>query len=78
MSDFVYVGNELELFAGATIWKSYVHFRLRSYLSGDILEVGAGIGAATGTFYDGTQKGWVCLEPDRDLAERSSRTYLRS
>ena len=70
MTDFAYVGNELDLFAGATTWKSYVHFHLRPYLSGDILEVGAGIGAATATFYDGTQRRWVCLEPDRDLAAR--------
>ena len=70
MTDFVYVGNELELFAGATTWKSYVHSHLRPYLSGDILEVGAGMGAATGTFNDGTQKRWVCLEPDRALADR--------
>ena len=70
MTDFAYVGNELSLFAGATTWKSYVRFHLRSYLSGDILEVGAGIGAATATFYDGTQRRWVCLEPDRDLADR--------
>ena len=70
MTDFAYVGNELDLFAGATTWKSYVHFCLRSYLSGDILEVGAGIGAATATFYDGTQRRWVCLEPDRNLAAR--------
>ena len=70
MTDFAYVGNELSLFAGATTWKSYVRFHLRSYLSGDILEVGAGIGAATATFYDGTQRRWVCLEPDRELANR--------
>jgi hypothetical protein len=70
MTDFVYVGNELELFADATTWKSYVHFHLQSYLSGDILEVGAGMGAATGTFNDGRQRRWVCLEPDRALADR--------
>ena len=70
MTDFVYVGNELDLFASATTWKSYVHFHLQSYLSGDILEVGAGMGAATGTFNDGTQRRWVCLEPDRALADR--------
>ncbi|MFZ0678151.1 class I SAM-dependent methyltransferase [Candidatus Binatus sp.] len=70
MSDFAYVGSELNLFAGATTWKSYVHFHLRPYLSGDILEVGAGIGASTATFNDGTQRRWVCLEPDRDLADR--------
>src|SRR5258708_8340653 len=70
MTDLAYVGNELSLFAGATTWKSYVRSHLRPYLSGDILEVGAGIGAATATFYDGTQRRWVCLEPDRDLADR--------
>ena len=70
MTDFVYVGNELELFAGATTWKSYVQFHLKPYLSGDILEVGAGMGAATATFNNGTQRRWVCLEPDRALADR--------
>ena len=70
MSDFAYVGSELNLFAGATTWKSYVRLHLRPYLSGDILEVGAGIGASTATFNDGTQRRWVCLEPDRDLADR--------
>src|SRR5271163_2174599 len=70
MTDFAYVGSELVLFADATTWKSYVRFHLRSYLSGDVLEVGAGIGAATATFYDGTQRRWVCLEPDQDLADR--------
>jgi SAM-dependent methyltransferase len=70
MTDFAYVGNELDLFALATTWKSYVRLHLRPYLSGDILEVGAGIGAATATFYDGTQRRWVCLEPDKELANR--------
>jgi SAM-dependent methyltransferase len=70
MTDFAYVGSELDLFSGATIWKSYVRSHLRPHLSGDILEVGAGIGAATATFNDGTQRRWVCLEPDRALANR--------
>ena len=70
MTDVAYIGNELDLFADATTWKSYVRLHLRSYLSGDILEVGAGIGSATATFNDGTQRRWVCLEPDRALADR--------
>jgi SAM-dependent methyltransferase len=70
MTDFACGCDALNLFSVATTWKSYVHFHLRPYLSGDILEVGAGIGAATATFYDGTQRRWVCLEPDRDLADR--------
>jgi SAM-dependent methyltransferase len=69
VTDFVYPGSELELFAGATTWKSYVRFHLRPYLSGDVLEVGAGIGAATAAFNDGYARRWVCLEPDRAQAD---------
>jgi len=77
MTDFAYVGSELALFADATTWKSYVRFHLRPYLSGDILEVGAGIGAATAAFNDGTQRRWVCLEPDRSLADRIKSSLPR-
>ena len=70
MTDFAYVGNELDLFADATNWKSYVHFHLQAYLSGDILEVGAGIGSATVALNHRVQRRWVCLEPDRALADR--------
>jgi len=70
MTDFAYVGSELDLFAGATRWKSYVRYHLQPYLTGDVLEVGAGIGAATGALNDGTPRRWVCLEPDESLARR--------
>lgn len=70
MTDFSYVGGELEVFAHATRWKSYVRSRLRPYLTGDVLEVGAGIGSATQAFCDGTMRRWVCLEPDPQLAAR--------
>ena len=70
MDDFRYVGTELEIFAHATNWKSYVRRNLRKYVVGDVLEVGAGIGAATKLINDGTQNRWLCLEPDRNLAAR--------
>ena len=70
MADFHYIGSELDTFAHATNWKSYVRAKVRPYLAGDVLEVGAGIGAVTRLLCDGTQKRWVCLEPDRALAER--------
>ena len=70
MTDFAYVGSELDLFAGAKRWKSYVRYHLRPYLTGDVLEVGAGIGAATSALNDGTPQRWVCLEPDESLAQR--------
>lgn len=70
MNDFRYVGTELDVFVHATNWKSYVRANLRQYLRGDVLEVGAGIGAATQLLNDGTQRRWLCLEPDRLLANR--------
>jgi len=76
MPDLHYVGTELDVFAHATNWKSYVRSQLRPYLLGDVLEVGAGIGSATRLLCDGTQRRWVCLEPDRSLAERIKRDCL--
>jgi SAM-dependent methyltransferase len=76
MTHFHYVGSELEIFAHANNWKSYVHSKLRSYLVGDVLEVGAGIGAATRLFNDGAQRRWVCLEPDPMLAVRIKNSSL--
>ena len=68
MSDFQYMGSELEIFAHANNWKSYVQSQLRPYLIGDVLEVGAGIGGTTRALNDGTQRRWVCLEPDSAAA----------
>lgn len=65
-----YPGQELELFARAENWKAYVGAHLRPYLTGDVLEVGAGIGGTTRVLCDGSQHTWVCLEPDPTMAER--------
>ena len=65
-----YVGSELEVFAHAVNWKSYVRGKIQPFLRGRVLEVGAGIGAATQEFYDGTQQLWICLEPDPSLARQ--------
>jgi SAM-dependent methyltransferase len=70
MTEIPYVGTELEVFAYATNWKAYVRDQIRRYLTGKVLEPGAGIGAATQLLYDGTQEKWVCLEPDRENARR--------
>jgi SAM-dependent methyltransferase len=69
MSEFSYVGEELELFADVHNWKAYWSSQVRPLLKGDVLEVGAGIGSNT-SFLDvggGTGR-WVCLEPDANLA----------
>jgi SAM-dependent methyltransferase len=68
---YEYVGAELDVFAHASNWKQYLARRLSGYLVGDVLEVGAGIGAVTRVFCDGRQGRWVCLEPDMELSKRA-------
>jgi SAM-dependent methyltransferase len=68
MNDPTYVGGELELFAEAHRWKQYWASKLRPYLRGDVLEVGAGIGSNTLLLRRGDDSRWVCLEPDPGLA----------
>ncbi len=62
-----YIGNELALFEHATRWKAYYGGRLRPYLRGRVLEVGAGIGGTTRALCDGRPTDWLCLEPDAGL-----------
>jgi hypothetical protein len=62
-----YVGGELELFSKATNWKAYYGGLLKGFLKGDVLEVGAGIGAGAQAMCDGSQSRWLCLEPDPEL-----------
>jgi len=77
-AETAYVGEELDLFALADNWKSYVKAQIASYITGDVLEVGAGIGAATAALHDGTARRWVCLEPDAALASRLEARILAS
>jgi 2-polyprenyl-3-methyl-5-hydroxy-6-metoxy-1,4-benzoquinol methylase len=67
MNEFKYAGSELELFAATRNWKSYWSQQIRPFLSGDILEVGAGIGSNTLVLDPGGAGRWLCLEPDPDL-----------
>jgi trans-aconitate methyltransferase len=65
---FKYVGGELELFEKAVNWKRYWRNGIQPYVGGDVLEVGAGIGANTRTLSDLPHRSWTCLEPDGTLA----------
>lgn len=67
MQEIPYIGNELELFERATVWKTYYGHFLAPFLKGKVLEVGAGIGGTTHELCNGTQEEWLCLEPDPDL-----------
>jgi SAM-dependent methyltransferase len=65
-----YVGGELDLFVHATGWKRYWSGKVRPGIRGDVLEVGAGIGANTGLLINDQVRTWRCLEPDARLAGR--------
>jgi SAM-dependent methyltransferase len=65
-----YVGSELELFARATNWKSYIARVLAPHVRGRVLEVGAGIGANIPYLLTDDVTQWVSLEPDAVLAGR--------
>jgi len=67
MSEQAYKGGELQLFARAGRWKQYWSSQLRPYIQGAVLEVGAGIGANTLRLRGGSERRWVCLEPDAQL-----------
>lgn len=71
MSDpYHYVGDELDLFAGATRWKAYFRRMIAPHLGAEVLEVGAGLGGTTRALCRGDERRWVCLEPDPRLAAR--------
>jgi 2-polyprenyl-3-methyl-5-hydroxy-6-metoxy-1,4-benzoquinol methylase len=69
-SEFKYAGSELELFEKARNWKAYWRAQISGFVRGDVLEVGAGIGANTRTLAGLDYERWTCLEPDAALAAR--------
>jgi SAM-dependent methyltransferase len=75
-----YVGNELELFARARHWKRYWGSVVGPYLRGDVLEVGAGLGANTQPLRAQATavRRWICLEPDSRLLEQLRRAVTPS
>jgi SAM-dependent methyltransferase len=75
--EFNYVGTELDLFAAATVWKSYVRRHVRPYLGRRVLEVGAGNGGTTRVLSDAGVERWLCLEPDAGLAARIAQAIDR-
>ncbi len=69
---FKYVGNELDTFSRARNWRSYWASVVRPYIAGDVLEVGAGIGANIAPVNNSQVRSIHCLEPDPGLATHLS------
>lgn len=70
MTDFQYIGSELEVFQHAVNWKKYYRSHIREYLAGNVLEVGGGIGATSQLLCSGGEKSWTILEPDAALLDQ--------
>lgn len=69
-TDYNYVGNELDVFSQAQNWKRYWSSRMQEHLLGDLLEVGAGLGANLGYLVKPRVRSVTALEPDERLAVR--------
>jgi len=69
---FEYMGDELSLFKEARHWKSYFSSKIGKYITGDILEVGAGIGINTEFLVrsGSTIKTITLVEPDSNQANQ--------
>ena len=64
---FKYEGDELVLFQHAKHWKKYFSRQIQPFIKGNVLEVGAGIGATTLLLNDGSADKWLMLEPDNEM-----------
>jgi SAM-dependent methyltransferase len=65
---FEYVGQELDIFLEARHWKRYWASQVRPFVTGDVLEVGAGLGANIEYLNHPGVRSLHCLEPDEALA----------
>ena len=54
-----YVGTELELFAAALKWKDYLAAQIQPFVTGRVLEVGAGIGSNITLFHNDRVAAWL-------------------
>jgi 2-polyprenyl-3-methyl-5-hydroxy-6-metoxy-1,4-benzoquinol methylase len=76
MTELTYIGTELELFAQANHWKSYIVSLLNQYIQADVLEVGAGIGSHTKLLTNAQYNHWLCLEPDLKLFQTLEKVII--
>lgn len=72
MKDSKYIGDELTIFRDAVNWKKYWYNSISEFISGDVLEVGAGIGVNTNLILQNHKniKSIVSIEPDKSLADQ--------
>jgi SAM-dependent methyltransferase len=66
-SSYIYSGEELEIFEEAVNWKKYLASKIKPFVNGKVLEVGAGLGDTTRYLIHPNIESWLCLEPDNRL-----------
>lgn len=65
-----YLGDELQLFADASIWRAYWLAQIAPFIGERVLEVGAGLGTVMRNLPALPVKHWLALEPDPVMADR--------
>ena len=72
MKDSKYIGDELNIFQDAVNWKNYWLNSVKEFISGDVLEIGAGIGINTKLMLENYPiiTSIVAVEPDKLLADQ--------
>ena len=73
VSNYKYIGRELDLFAEAHNWKDYWIKAIENYVQGDVLEVGAGAGNNSNRIAGLKKTSLTCLEPDPILAKQLAK-----
>lgn len=63
-TEIAYNSPDLALFAKCVNWKQYWSGKLRPYIRGRVIEVGAGIGTSTAYLCDRQYAEWMCMDPD--------------
>jgi len=77
MKSQTYIGRELDLFANAKNWKEYWSSMISAHIFGDVLEVGAGMGANTSFLKSSCVTSWTCLDPDVALTLQMRENFQR-
>ena len=67
---FTYAGKELQLFSKAVKWKKYFAEKIIPYISGNVLEAGAGTGDTRKYLMNNKVIRWTSIEPDKMLYKK--------
>ena len=67
---YQYSGEELALFSKAENWKKYFSATIKPFITGSVLEVGAGLGETSPYLINEKVTRWTYLEPDPSFAKK--------